>query len=286
MFDYDIEYLESQMRGADFERYMTRLDEEISIGLFTPILLLRTADVGSYNLGVGHMQMYLWMLNAMNDDRAQYINKYLLRKMTNFNFSEKAPSPKIVYRKMGNTDSSMIKDLMLAVINSGKAKVDLDELGTMAGMKLTEIKQTTQQDPNADPNADPNGPGADPNQQTESGDVKPPPAAITSSQPYASDVFAVVTEIENRVRPQVESAFRNGTWNADLQINMGYKRKMEKAVASMGMAYPIVSTNELYGRMDNWLNDIVAVDLAGPEQFMGLFSSVLRFEIGNLLDAA
>jgi hypothetical protein len=40
-YDYDIEYLESQMRGADFERYMARLDEEISIGLFTPILLLR-----------------------------------------------------------------------------------------------------------------------------------------------------------------------------------------------------------------------------------------------------
>jgi hypothetical protein len=52
------------MRGADFERYMTRLDEEMSIGLFTPILLLRTADVGSYNLGQGHMQIYLWMLNA------------------------------------------------------------------------------------------------------------------------------------------------------------------------------------------------------------------------------
>src|SRR5690606_27404723 len=33
-FDYDMEYLESQMRGADFERYLTRLDEEISIGMF------------------------------------------------------------------------------------------------------------------------------------------------------------------------------------------------------------------------------------------------------------
>lgn len=28
-YDYDLEYLESQMRGADSERYMTRLDEEI-----------------------------------------------------------------------------------------------------------------------------------------------------------------------------------------------------------------------------------------------------------------
>ena len=42
-YDYQIDYLESQMRGADFQSYMTRLDEEISIGLFTPILLLRTS---------------------------------------------------------------------------------------------------------------------------------------------------------------------------------------------------------------------------------------------------
>ena len=45
-FDYQVEYLESQMRGADFERYLTRLDEEMSLALFTPLLLLRTADSG------------------------------------------------------------------------------------------------------------------------------------------------------------------------------------------------------------------------------------------------
>lgn len=46
----------SQMRGVDFERYLTRLDEEISLALFTPLLLMRNADVGSHNLGVQHVQ--------------------------------------------------------------------------------------------------------------------------------------------------------------------------------------------------------------------------------------
>lgn len=55
-YDYDVEYLESQLRGVDFERYMTRLDEEMSLALFTPLLLLRNADVGSHNLGVQHAQ--------------------------------------------------------------------------------------------------------------------------------------------------------------------------------------------------------------------------------------
>lgn len=55
-YDYDVQYLESQLRGVDFERYMTRLDEEMSLALFTPLLLLRNADVGSHNLGVQHTQ--------------------------------------------------------------------------------------------------------------------------------------------------------------------------------------------------------------------------------------
>ncbi len=53
-FDYQVEYLESQMRGADFERYLTRLDEEMSLALFTPLLLLRTADAGGFNQGIAH----------------------------------------------------------------------------------------------------------------------------------------------------------------------------------------------------------------------------------------
>ena len=43
-YEFTIEYLESQMRGADFERYLQRLDEEMSLGIFTPVLLYRTAD--------------------------------------------------------------------------------------------------------------------------------------------------------------------------------------------------------------------------------------------------
>jgi len=281
MFDYDIEYLESQMRGADFERYMTRLDEEISIGLFTPILLLRTADVGSYNLGVGHMQMYLWMLNAMNDDRAQYIDKYLLRKMADFNFSEKAPSPKIIYRKMGNTNTDLIKELLTALVNKDKAMVDLEELGTLAGMKLKEVRQTLAPDPNAAPN-DPNAPTPQQGDAPDQGGQKP--AAIHSAAPV-DDVWAIGREIVDRVRPQVEAAVRNGNFDGDLQLNMGYKRKMEKALASAGFSFPVVCTNEFYGRMDNWINDALPTKME-PESFMKLFCNVLNIEIEALLNAA
>lgn len=141
-FDYDISYLESQMRGADWERYLTRLDEEISIGLFTPILLLRTADVGSYNLGIGHMQMYLWMLNAMNDDRAQYINSYILSRMTDFNFGTRASRPRIVFRKLGNQNAEVLKEIMKELTKQGRLGFDMRELGELAGMTVEEVEQT------------------------------------------------------------------------------------------------------------------------------------------------
>ena len=154
-FDYDIEYLESQMRGADFERYMTRIDEEISIGIFTPILMMRTADVGSYSLGQGHTQLYLWMLNAINDDRAQYINKFILSRMVDFNFSPKAPRAKIKFRKMGSNNIEMVRALIQELIRGGKAEPDLEELGQMAGMTLKEVKETLKKEDPVDPAVDP-----------------------------------------------------------------------------------------------------------------------------------
>lgn len=267
-FDYSLEYLESQMRGADFERYMTRLDEEMSIALFTPILLLRTADVGSYNLGVGHFQIYQLMLNAMNDDRAMYIDKYLLRKMVNYNFSEKAPSAKIKFRKLGNTNVEMIKELLIKLVDKDKISVDLKELGEISGMTLTEIKQTIAEPPAPDSNTDP----------------APDPASNVAF-PFQTDLQAVVTEIIARVKPQVESAFRTNTFNAATQINMGFKRKFEKALEDNGVPYPVATASEVYGRLDRWVDDSVKLgqeNYEGPEGWMSMFTKVLKSEVKRL----
>lgn len=270
-FEYDIEYLESQMRGADFERYMTRLDEEMSIGLFTPILLMRTADVGSYNLGVGHMQMYLWMLNAMNADRKQYIDKYLLSRMVNFQFSVKAPRAKIKFRKLGNADGSMLSTILQALIQNDKAAVDLDELGQMMGMTLTAVRQTTEE-PEA-PASDPADPGADPDPAQES-------ARSTSR------VQGVVTEIVARVGRQAEAAWREDRFDENLAINMGFKRKMTSAFVYEGISNADEKVDRLYGELDHWLSDYVSLGKTGigdVKTFMDGFERVLKYEIERLV---
>lgn len=256
-YDYEIEYLESQMRGADFERYMTRLDEEMSIGLFTPILLLRTADVGSYNLGQGHMQMYLWMLNALNGDRKDYIDKYVLSRMVDYNFSPNAPRAKIKFRKMGNDNSTMIQSVLQALINSGKAGVDLQQLGEIAGLTLTEIKEVTKPAPApADPNAPPPDPNAPPVTDPKDPSSTPPPPNTPA-------------KIKNRVANQVAAAFGHGEFGPDLKIDMGHRRQMREELGAE-------SADRFFARMDAFVADSVHVPWETPARYMEVFDNMIE----------
>lgn len=279
-YDYDIEYLESQMRGADFERYLTRLDEEISLAMFTPILLMRTADVGSYNLGVGHMQMYLWMLNAMNDDRAYYISKYVCSRIVDYNFSPNAPRAKIVFRKLGNVQGEILQALLVALINKDKVVPDIDQLGQMAGMTLKQVRQTTKPPPApaAQPPADPNAPAQD-------GGGDSANTSSSSGNYDFTEIHATAHEILNRVRSQVEKAFREHTFGSSLKLSMGYKRKFEKALETEGFTNAVTVANNFYGRLDTWLSDVVALgerEFSSPDAFMALFARVVDVELSRI----
>lgn len=281
-FDYEIEYLESQMRGADFERYMTRLDEEMSLALFTPILLFRTADVGSYNLGTGHMQMWLWMLNSMNGDRKAYIDPYILSPMVDYNFSTKAPRAKIIFHKQGNITTDVIQALIAALVRTKMVLPDLKQLGELTGMTWKEVDQTlappTVPDPAADPNKGTGNDGA--------GGGTPAPAKTAKDREMA-EVFNVASEIESRIRGQIEGAYRDDRVGTDLQLNMGFKNKMARALSDAGVRDSIGVTTGLYRRLDMWLGDVTEGRVfTGPDTFMDSFSRVLVNEITSIPDAS
>ena len=165
-WEFSIEYLESQMRGADFERYLQRLDEEMSLGIFTPVLLYRTADVGSYNLGEAHMQIFLIMTNALVDDLAEYINRYVVRRLIDFNFGPNAGRDvHFVPKKMGEATQATLRQILLGMIQEGLAKIDVDDIGLALGMNITEVRQVTgteDDDPTGDQDPTPAGTGGDP----------------------------------------------------------------------------------------------------------------------------
>lgn len=278
-FDYEIEYLESQMRGADFERYMTRLDEEISLGIFTPILLMRTSDVGSYNLGTSHMQLYLWMLNSINGDRKQYIDKYILSPMADFNFSPNAPRPKIKFRKMGTNNVEMIRGILQELIRGGKAEPDLEELGQMAGMTLKEVKETIESDP-VDPLLDDD----DDDDTGGTKDTKVDPRVgrqgnnkPTKTKPVAnSKALDVVAEsIVQRVTPQVQNAASTGKW--DVTLSLGFKKQFAAAFSVGGKE----ASEEFYTFMDQWAADALPVGYDSADEFMVMFRTTLNDRMGE-----
>ena len=252
-YDYQIEYLESQMRGADFEKYINRLDEEMSLGLFTPILLMRTADVGSYNLGVGHMKVYLWMLNAISDDWKLYIDKYILRPMRDFNFGINASLPKIKFRRLGNEDAELVREVVKLLVGKDKMKPDLRQLGEMSGMNWTEIKQVTK--PGDEPGQPGNPDGGSPDEDT------------------ADDVKAIVNKIYTRVYPQVRSHLENGGMDG-FDPNFGYQRQFEDTLVSHGYEDATERTRNFYGQLDRFFADLSALgdsDFQHTDVFMKTF---------------
>lgn len=289
-YDFDIQYLESQMRGADFERYLSRLDEEMSIGLFTPMLLLRTNEVGSYNLGVGQMQMYMWMLNALAGDLKEYIDKYIIAKMVAFNFGPNAAKCRWEYRKMGKENVETMRAVVTEVLRKGTAKPDLDELGDIVGLSLTEVKVLTE--PPAEPeDVGEEDPEEDPDKPRQDDRVGGPRQRPSRKNPKGGEAPRKTgKQISARIRSQATSAFRQGMFGPAFQPDMGHRSAMEKAFRSedADTATAFSLTNDLYRSLTTWLESVTS-DVGifeDADQFMTAFDLVLETEIDRLVGSA
>ena len=158
-FEYTIDYLESQMRGADFEKHMSRLDEEMSLALFTPLLLMRTTDSGGYNQAVSQTQIYLWQLNALAADWKEYIDKYIIAPLVRYNYGGRQWA-RIKFRKMGTTQQETVRAIVQELLRNGEIGVDVEELGFAAGLSLEKM-QVLQSDEDDKPNEGGNQPQRD-----------------------------------------------------------------------------------------------------------------------------
>lgn len=250
-YDYQIEYLESQLRGADFERYLIRLDEEISLGLFTPLLILRTADVGSYNLGSTHWNMYLTMLNALAGDMKYYIDNFMCSRFVDFNFGTNAARATIKFRKMADDRKDVVLALLQTLMGNGTVRPDLQELGEIAGLTFEEVKAVTdgtQTDPNATPAAD----------KTKSGSsVKTGKASSANgrSQKTLENASKVVGEIAGRIAAQVNRYVRDSPTAGCFEPAFGYERQLEEALILDGVMNSAAVRTEAYRLCSMWLSD-------------------------------
>lgn len=250
-YDYDIEYLESQMRGADFERYLMRLDEEISLALFTPLLMLRTADVGSYNLGTQHTLVYQQMLNALSGDWKEYIDHYVLNNMVNFNFGENAKRARIRFRKLGDDRMDIIKAILQQLTANGGVMPDLVELGEIAGLTLNEVEQVTEP-PAADPVND-------------------------KAEKSSDNAKRVVGQIFERVRPQIIKAFRDGRLGEEFVPSPGYKKQLEAALGGDTVTH---------GSLTSWLSSFAGMEFSTTSEILDLVKRGLESKVDEVCEGS
>jgi hypothetical protein len=278
-YEYDIEYLESQMRGADFERYMMRLDEEMSLAIFTPILLMRTGDVGSNNLGVQHTQTWLWMLNALAGDMKEYIDRYVCERLKGFNFSPKAPRAQWHYRKMGKESVETLRAIVTQLIGKDKATVDLDELGMALGMTLKQVR-IVQEDPNALPGE---GDGTEPVGDDRERGARPDK---DTGRRGVGEPRATGRDVSARIKGQVEKAWRDNTFGAGFKPSLGYRRRFTESLRAEGFGDEAPAlTSRVYEQCERWLSDAAELGMneySGPADFMALFDRMLDSAISDL----
>lgn len=293
-YDYDIDYLESQMRGADFERYLTRLDEEISLGLFTPLLLYRTGSVGSNSLGVQHTKTWLLMLNALALDMKEYIDRYVLDRVKAYNWGTNEKSIKWIPHKMGREDTDTIRQIVQTLISKDMIKPDIDELGQALGMTLEEIQIVTEDPENPSDQTDKDNPS----DQTATGnprdtrprtrpDSKTKGTGIKPAGNRMAEPRATVREISHRVRSQVDKAWRERRFGSSLNITMGFNRRFIDSLVAEGYSFERAEeiATSFYDKMTHWTTDAISLgssEYSGPTDFMSLFDRVAENTLSDL----
>ncbi len=253
-YEYTLEYLESQMRGADFERYLTRLDQEISLALFTPLLMMNTADGGSFNLGVVHTQMYLSMLNAIAADWKEYIDRYVLEPMGRHNFGYQAKPARIKFRRLGAMDQETARTILNNLMTGGNGdmavKFDTDELGRYLGLQITEVEKLTEPSPIMEP-----GGGEE--------DPKPDPAAAGKPVSRRRDTRvgrpereqrgkglnkrkSVALAMAERLTAQFAKAIHDDVAAAEFTPDLGFRKQL-------GEAAPELDYTEFAAESEDWI---------------------------------
>jgi len=141
---FDISYLESQMRGVDFDTYLKRLDMEKSRAIFVPDLLLGTGRVGSFELGKEHKATFITGLMGMMDDFSEYIDKYIIPQLVEYNFGTGTEKPEFAYLPLTKTSEDSLVAIIQNFVSGNPEILDVNKLASKLGVPLKDAKEVTE----------------------------------------------------------------------------------------------------------------------------------------------
>ncbi len=145
---WSIEYLTDDKRGEMFISMLTFLENKMLRGLFVPertVTQDSTSKAGSYSLSKTHADMFLLGEDALLVDIENQINKYVVRRLVEYNFGKKAPQCYVKIERITDARKSFLKEVFMQMLKNGNAIPAAREIADTVGVPLEdENTQPTQ----------------------------------------------------------------------------------------------------------------------------------------------
>jgi hypothetical protein len=228
----------------------------------------------------------------------EYIDRYLVDRLKSMNFGDNAPPATWEPIELGKENASILQAMITALLTSGAVGVDLEEFGQALGLTLHEVKQIVNPTTSGGPGTGESGIGAVPQQPP------PPPPVVAPGGPRSprhgqqtgsgkprgvGEARATGRQISHRVKSQIERAWRENRFGADLQLSPGYHRRMTESFRAEGWTHDEATTvtDEFYSSLDTWSKEVLALGMESfdsPNDFMALFNRHLENTLSDVVE--
>ena len=143
---WDLNYLLDDKRGEMFLSALTFFENKMLRGMFVPertITQDSSSKAGSYSLSQTHADMFLLGEEALLVDIENQVNKYVVRRLIEYNFGAKAPQCYIKIERITEARKGFLKDVFMEMIKKGTAIPAAREIADVVGVPLDDENDTT-----------------------------------------------------------------------------------------------------------------------------------------------
>src|SRR3990167_6162524 len=143
---WTVDYLLDDKRGEMFLSALTFFENKMLRGMFVPertITQDSSSKAGSYSLSQTHADMFLLGEEALLVDIENQLNKYVVRRLIEYNFGAKAPQCYIKIERITEARKGFLKDVFMEMIKQGTAIPAAREIADVVGVPLTDEQETT-----------------------------------------------------------------------------------------------------------------------------------------------
>ena len=278
---WTVDYLLDDKRGEMFISALTFFENKILRAMFVPertITQDSSSKAGSYSLSQTHADMFLLGEEALLVDIENQVNKYVIRRLVEYNFGAKAPECYIKIERITEARKGFLKDVFMEMIKNGSAIPAAREIADVVGVPLDDDGNPNTTNTNSQGNLD----GSNKNKKGSVKGNKPVKKEGTDNKKFGEitwwrepnkfedpKMFSEIEEKSNKIEKEYLDNLVNEIWikQREQVIN-----KIIKMLSDKG------SVEDIWYKKVIDQNDTETVTLWRPlnTKILGIFSSLMK----------